>query len=92
MTIQTMPMYKIASALLGLSSMLAACSEFEIENETPVARAQLIVNSQVADLKKPIPYMGSPLAVVFPSNPGPYQDAIPSTTVPAAGISGGGNL
>ena len=34
----------------------------------------------------------SPLAVFFPSNPGPYQDAIPSTTVPTAGHSGGGNL
>jgi hypothetical protein len=34
----------------------------------------------------------SPLAVFFPSKPGPYQDAMPSTMVPEAGSSGGGNL
>lgn len=44
---------------------LAGCSEFDIENQPPVAAVQLLVNGAPFDTKDPVPFMGGPAAVTL---------------------------
>lgn len=53
-----------------IAALLAVgCSEFEIENKTPVASAQLLVGGMpVTDLSVPIDYAGTPLPITLDGN------------------------
>ncbi len=54
----------VISLLLG-ASFGAGCSNFEIENNAPIAKAQALVNGVVINLADPIPYMGTPVSITL---------------------------
>lgn len=61
-----MTKHKLILALLITSALAAnGCSEFEIQNDAPIAQAQVLVNGMVANLEEPLPYAGMPLAITL---------------------------
>lgn len=61
-----MTMHKNINTLLLCSVIvLAGCSEFEIKNKPPVARAQVLVNGMPYDTSAPIDFAGSPIAITL---------------------------
>lgn len=53
----------VAAALLSVS----ACSDFEVKNKMPIAVGAVVVNGMPIAAGKPVPYMGSPVAVTLDS-------------------------
>jgi hypothetical protein len=50
---------------LSLAFALAGCSDFEIANLPPVAKAQVLVNGAAMTTAEPIPFMGTPIAITL---------------------------
>jgi len=62
-----MTTHKIIALLIltALATVGAGCSEFEIKNNPPIARAQVLVNGIPANLDEPIAFSGQPLAITL---------------------------
>lgn len=65
---------KAFKTILFAALLAMGCSEFEIENKTPVATATVLVNGAPADLSMPIPYMGTPLTITLDGSASTDED------------------